>query len=107
MTDSDEEARDAAADGGDGDDGHAEGDDHEPHREEFHEDPVGHTRAPAGMTVSELVDGYGAAGTGAASGNEAGDAFTLYGPLEYFDKLEGDSELRLELDDEDVTDEWL
>jgi deoxyhypusine synthase len=60
MTDSDE-----------GD--HAEGGSHHPHREEFHEDPVGHTRAAAGMTVGELVDGYGDAGIGAAAVNEAGD----------------------------------
>ncbi|WP_096395054.1 deoxyhypusine synthase [Halorubrum trapanicum] len=65
MTDSDEEA----GGGGDGD----EHGGHEPHREEFGEDPVGHTRATAGMTVSELVDGYGDAGIGAAAVNEAGD----------------------------------
>ncbi|GAB3696879.1 deoxyhypusine synthase [Halorubrum pallidum] len=45
----------------------------DPHREEFRDDPVGHTRATAGMTVGELVDGYGDAGIGAASVNEAGD----------------------------------
>ena len=43
------------------------------HREEFHDDPVGHTRITGGMTVGELVDGYGDAGIGAASVNEAGD----------------------------------
>ncbi|QAU13792.1 deoxyhypusine synthase [Halorubrum sp. BOL3-1] len=42
-------------------------------REEFHADPVGHTRALGGMTVGELVDGYGEAGIGAAVVNEAGD----------------------------------
>ena len=63
MTDSDESTTGATGDGGD----------HEPPREEFHEDPVGHTRATAGMTVGELVDGYGNAGIGAASVNEAGD----------------------------------
>ncbi|QWC18565.1 deoxyhypusine synthase [Halorubrum sp. 2020YC2] len=82
MTDSDERTRDDAAggdnaeDGNDAGDGHDAGDDHgdhDPHREEFGEDPVGHTRATAGMTVSELVDGYGDAGIGAASVNEAGD----------------------------------
>ena len=45
----------------------------DPHREEFAEDPVGHTRATADMTVGELVEGYGDAGIGAASVNEAGD----------------------------------
>ncbi|EMA67723.1 deoxyhypusine synthase [Halorubrum aidingense JCM 13560] len=60
MSDSDESG-DAAAGGDD------------PHREEFHEDPVGHTRATADMTVGELVEGYGDAGIGAASVNEAGD----------------------------------
>ncbi|WP_423995504.1 deoxyhypusine synthase [Halorubrum trapanicum] len=73
MTDSDEGTRDDAA-GAEGD--HGDGDEHgehEPHREEFHEDPVGHTRATAEMTVSELVDGYGDAGIGAAAVNEAGD----------------------------------
>ena len=45
----------------------------ETHREEFHEDPVGHTRVAGGMTVGELVEGYGDAGIGAASVNEAGD----------------------------------
>jgi len=45
----------------------------DPPHEEFHEDPVGHTRATAGMTVGELVEGYGDAGIGAASVNEAGD----------------------------------
>jgi len=49
---------------------HAGGD---PPREEFHEDPVGHTRATADMTVGQLVEGYGDAGIGAASVNEAGD----------------------------------
>lgn len=80
MTDSDEGARDdrdAGSDHGDDDHDHEDGghDDHghEPHREEFHADPVGHTRATAGMTVSELVDGYGDAGIGAAAVNEAGD----------------------------------
>lgn len=43
------------------------------HREEFHEDPVGHTRVTNEMTVGELVEGYGDAGIGAASVNEAGD----------------------------------
>ena len=72
MSDSDAEGD--GNDGGPADDGAETGGDHdEPHREEFHEDPVGHTRAAAGMTVGELVDGYGDAGIGAASVNEAGD----------------------------------
>ncbi|WP_128904985.1 deoxyhypusine synthase [Halorubrum amylolyticum] len=69
-------------DGGhEGRESHADGDnDHEseetggdPPREEFHEDPVGHVRATADMTVGQLVEGYGDAGIGAASVNEAGD----------------------------------
>ncbi|OYR76112.1 deoxyhypusine synthase, partial [Halorubrum sp. E3] len=73
MTDNNEEAGDDAAGA---ESAHGGGDDpggHDPHREEFGEDPVGHTRATAGMTVSELVDGYGDAGIGAAAVNEAGD----------------------------------
>jgi len=60
--------------GGRGDDGESD-DEHggDAHREEFHEDPVGHTRATADMTVGQLVEGYGDAGIGAASVNEAGD----------------------------------
>ena len=50
-----------------------DGHDGDPHREEFHEDPVGHTRATGDMTVGQLVEGYGDAGIGAASVNEAGD----------------------------------
>ncbi|WP_256402693.1 deoxyhypusine synthase [Halorubrum salinum] len=72
MSDSDAEGD--GADGSAADDGaEAGGGREEPPREEFHEDPVGHTRAAAGMTVGELVDGYGDAGIGAASVNEAGD----------------------------------
>ena len=59
---------------GDDHDGDSDGDHHEGDgREEFHADPVGHTRATADMTVGELVDGYGDAGIGAAAVNEAGD----------------------------------
>mgnify|MGYP000075837041 CR=1 FL=1 len=58
----------------DGHDGEEhDGHDGDPHREEFHEDPVGHTRATGDMTVGQLVEGYGDAGIGAASVNEAGD----------------------------------
>ena len=76
MSDSDDDGgredrgSDAAPDGGHDEPEDASGD---PPREEFHEDPVGHTRATAGMTVGALVDGYGDAGIGAASVNEAGD----------------------------------
>ena len=67
--------------GHDADDHDHDADDHgaddldgaRPPREEFHEDPVGHVRAEAGMTVSELVEGYGDAGIGAAAVHEAGD----------------------------------
>ncbi|GAA0544697.1 deoxyhypusine synthase [Halorubrum ejinorense] len=64
MSDSDDAPEDRESDAEDG---------HDPHREEFHEDPVGHTRAPGGMSVGELVDAYGDAGIGAAAVNEAGD----------------------------------
>ena len=53
-------------------DDHDEGG-HHPCREEFSEDPVGHTRTSAGMTVGELVEAYGDAGIGAADVHEAGD----------------------------------
>jgi len=72
MSDSDEHEEE----GRDGEERDADHDGHghdDPHREEFHEDPVGHTRATAGMTVGQLVEGYGDAGIGAASVNEAGD----------------------------------
>lgn len=61
-----------ASDGGSeaGDPGHER-----THREEFHDDPVEHARARAGMTVGELVNQYGAAGIGAAELNEAADVF--------------------------------
>jgi len=41
------------------------------HREEFHDDPIGHAHVSAGMTVAELIDQYGQAGIGAADLNEA------------------------------------
>ncbi|QCS41096.1 deoxyhypusine synthase [Natrinema versiforme] len=56
---------------GDGDseaDGH-----HEPERETFSHDPVGHAEVRAGMTVGELADEYGNAGVGAADLHEAVD----------------------------------
>ncbi|WP_276254514.1 deoxyhypusine synthase [Halomontanus rarus] len=46
---------------------------HEPERETFAHDPVGHTEVRAGMTVGELVDQYGRAGLGAADVHEAAD----------------------------------
>ncbi|WP_435194942.1 deoxyhypusine synthase [Natronomonas sp. EA1] len=51
-------------------------DDHEyeaPDREEFTENPLGHTRVHAGMTVGELVEEYGHAGIGAESVHESAD----------------------------------
>ncbi len=53
--------------------GHDHEEEHGHAREEFSEDPVGHTRATAGMTVGELVESYGEAGIGAADVHEAGD----------------------------------
>ena len=48
----------------------------EPDREEFSHDPLKHTHVRAGMTVGELVDGYGEAGIGAADVNAAADIYT-------------------------------
>jgi deoxyhypusine synthase len=50
-----------------------EGDGH--HREEFHEDPVGHARVRAGMSVADLVIEYGRAGIGAAELSEAVEVY--------------------------------
>lgn len=47
----------------------------EPPREEFHENPIEHTRVRAGMTVDELVAEYGKAGIGAANLHEAVDIY--------------------------------
>jgi deoxyhypusine synthase len=58
------------ADGDIGDDGHAH---HEPERDEFHHDPIGHAEVGAGMTVGELVEQYGEAGIGAADLHHAVD----------------------------------
>ncbi|MFC5278967.1 deoxyhypusine synthase [Halorubrum rubrum] len=72
---SDDPEADVDDHGGDAD-GHEAGvdghDDH-PHREEFDDDPVGHARVGAGMTVGELLETYGEAGIGAADVHEAGD----------------------------------
>ncbi|WP_254769208.1 deoxyhypusine synthase [Salinilacihabitans rarus] len=46
---------------------------HEPERETFSHDPVGHAEARAGMTVGELAAEYGKAGVGAATLHEAVD----------------------------------
>ncbi len=67
----DHDADDHGADDHDADDHGAH-----PPREEFHEDPVGHVRAEAGMSVSDLVEGYGDAGIGATAVHEAGDVVT-------------------------------
>ena len=48
---------------------------HEPDREEFAHDPIGHASITAGMSVSELVEEYGRAGIGAANVNEAVDVY--------------------------------
>ncbi len=53
-------------------DGDADGH-HEPDRETFSHDPIGHAEIRAGMTVGELADEYGAAGVGAANLHEAVD----------------------------------
>ncbi|MFC4543050.1 deoxyhypusine synthase [Halosolutus amylolyticus] len=44
---------------------------HDPDRETFSHDPIGHAEARAGMTVGELADEYGEAGIGASSLHEA------------------------------------
>ncbi|WP_281195363.1 deoxyhypusine synthase [Halorubrum sp. F4] len=66
---------DAADHQGDAADHETDGPEHgaHPHREEFGEDPVGHARVGAGMTVGELLETYGEAGIGAADVHEAGD----------------------------------
>jgi len=48
---------------------------HEPDREEFAHDPIGHASITPGMSVSELVEEYGRAGIGAANVNEAVDVY--------------------------------
>jgi deoxyhypusine synthase len=55
--------------GGGGGDGEA------PDRETFHENPIGHARVRAGMTVGELVAEYGEAGIGAADVERAVDIY--------------------------------
>ncbi|WP_276279401.1 deoxyhypusine synthase [Halorussus caseinilyticus] len=62
---------DAHEDGGEPDEGH-----HEPHREEFHHDPIAHAEVRAGMTVGELANSYGDAGIGAADLHEAVDIYS-------------------------------
>ncbi|MCU4926411.1 deoxyhypusine synthase [Halobacteria archaeon AArc-dxtr1] len=49
---------------------------HEPARETFSHDPIGHAEARAGMTVGELADEYGNAGIGAADLHDAVDVTT-------------------------------
>ncbi|WP_226039605.1 deoxyhypusine synthase [Natrinema sp. DC36] len=48
-------------------------DHHDPDRETFSHDPIGHAEVRAGMTVGELADEYGNAGVGAADLHEAVD----------------------------------
>ncbi|SDC33769.1 deoxyhypusine synthase [Natrinema hispanicum] len=64
---SDEHDHDSDAADGDAD-GH-----HEPERETFSHDPIGHAEVRAGMTVGDLADEYGNAGVGAANLHEAVD----------------------------------
>jgi deoxyhypusine synthase len=45
------------------------------HREEFHEDPLGHADVWAGMSVGDLADEYGKAGIGAAKMGRAVDVY--------------------------------
>ncbi|ELY68720.1 deoxyhypusine synthase [Natrinema versiforme] len=59
--------------GSDDGDSEATGGHHEPERETFSHDPVGHAEVRAGMTVGELADEYGSAGVGAADLHEAVD----------------------------------
>jgi deoxyhypusine synthase len=64
---------------------HGDGDDHEgdgehggyesPHREAFHDDPLGQTSVWGGMSVGELGEEYGKAGIGAAKVHEAIDIY--------------------------------
>ncbi len=56
-------------------DGHDDHGHHDPDREEFHHDPIGHAEVRAGMTVGELADSYGDAGIGAADLHEAVDIY--------------------------------
>jgi deoxyhypusine synthase len=69
MTD---HAEDPGDDGGDSD---PEDAGHAAKRETFAEDPIGHARVRAGMTVGELVDEYGKAGIGAADVDRAVDVY--------------------------------
>ncbi|WP_246984163.1 deoxyhypusine synthase [Halorientalis marina] len=66
----DDSAADDHHDATGGGDGH-----HQPERETFHHDPIGHAEVRAGMTVGELADEYGEAGIGAADLHEAVDVF--------------------------------
>jgi deoxyhypusine synthase len=45
------------------------------HRETFRNDPIGHARVRAGMTVGDLADEYGKAGIGAADVDRAVDVY--------------------------------
>ena len=50
--------------------------DEETERREFQHDPIGHTSVNAGMSVGDLVEGYGDAGIGAAAVHEAAGVYT-------------------------------
>ncbi|RLM57016.1 deoxyhypusine synthase [Halobellus sp. Atlit-31R] len=46
-----------------------------PHREEFHDAPIGHARVRAGMSVGDLAAEYGKGGIGAATVDRAVDVY--------------------------------
>jgi deoxyhypusine synthase len=64
------DGHDHDADGHEGEHTH-----HEPHREEFAHDPIGHASVHAGMSVGDLVEQYGHAGIGAAAVHDAADVY--------------------------------
>ena len=49
--------------------------DHEPAREEFSHDPIGHVEVEAGMSVGDLLDAYSNGGVGAQTLHEAVDIY--------------------------------
>jgi deoxyhypusine synthase len=62
---------------GDDADDHGGSEDYEtPAREEFQDDPIGHARSWAGMTVGDLASEYGNAGGGATDLHHAVDVYT-------------------------------
>ena len=69
MSDEHEHGTDESEAGSDGEDAHT------PHREEFHEAPIGHAQVRSGMTVGDLATEYGKAGIGAATVDRAVDVY--------------------------------